>query len=536
MSNSEALVPPLNAFVGGQAASLGRWAHQSFPDAFASRSGVPVAPQGAFARPQAAQLANRGATFPDEVKPRREAELHSTEDLRKSISARWRLKNTVARILKENPKGEDGRSYAVCGCGYAAKMKNEDGDLVSLPSVRILRRDEGEKPYVSGSMRCESPWLCPTCGPKKAQDRQEKLKEVIERTDALGGTSAFVTLTISHKRSDRLKELKKVLSEASRKARQGRKWKDLQELGGVLGVVQCVEVLHSLRTGWHYHAHLLVPCEGDPKAVGQAMRNFVARFMREVRKLGGKAEKIGQDIQIIRMDDKSVDQVAFYASKGSAAWEIAGGLKEARDRASRNPWDLVQLANAGDEGAKALFVEYAEAIVGTRSGVVSAALAKKLCMEPSKDDDDAATMVDEEDDDHDHDISVEILTESWRKLMSYGVAWKVLEAAEHGDEPQVEGVIFDLLEEIDGREYQRQIANMQSEKEARIAYVTARSVAEGIMHHRRLGETFSRAKTLAIADIKAEFTFRGKKDFVLPSDAEIGRAVSALASLEWSAH
>lgn len=480
-------------------------------------SSAPVgASSGAEKRAEGPRLANRGATFhPDEIQP--------TDDLKESPSARWRLKSSVVKLLKSKcQQGE--RGYAVCGCGHAATVM-ADGELRTVDSVRLYR-GEGQRPSVTvgGTFKCQSPWLCPSCGPSRALKRRNRLQEVMEHADAMGGCSAFVTLTVRHNVEMSLKQVKDMLSTASRKARQGKGWKNIQALGGVLGVVQGIEVLHNKRTGWHYHAHLLVPSLGDPAEVRAAMRKLVARYMREVRKLGGSAKKVGQDVQIVRDTDADAARVSQYASKGSASWEIAGGLKSARERESRTPWDLAQLANAGDEQAKALFLEYAENIVGTRSCVVSASLAKKLHLQPEENDDDQAVMVDDEE----QAPVVEVLTEKWRKLMSYGLAWRVIGAVEQGqDSAAVEKVVKDLIYGIDCREAKARYDNrVKPEK------VEASALAASIMNNRQMGHSWSRAEKTAVADLKRTMKIMGR-EIELPDAHELGRAVSRQIEINW---
>lgn len=472
--------------------------------------------------PAGGALANRGPTFP-----------HSEElegnggggDLRKSPAARWRLKAAAVKILRE-ASGE-GRSYAVCGCGHAAVYKDGDGQMQTVPAVQLQLVDNRHV-RVQGTLKCQSPWHCPTCAPVRAKRRQERLQEVMERTAAKGGTSAFVTLTVSHDLTMSLADVKKMLSTASRRARQGRKWKDIALMADILGVVQGVEVLHNKRTGWHYHAHLLVPCLGSRRKVRRAMAKMVSRYMDEIAKLGGTARMVGQDIQIVGDSEDDGDSVAKYAAKGSASWEIAGGIKEVRAKESRTPWDLVQLANAGDEQAKALFIEYADAMVGTRSCVVSASLASKLGM--VAEDDEEGMEVEEEDV---VETKVEIVTEKWRKLLSYGVAWKAIEAVEMDREAEdVKSVVDGLVSSIDRYETRQRMHEDDRARRMQTVAMSADDLADTIVRRRRtMG--WDRAKRSAIADHSKMLRLSGKIPAV-PSDVEMGRAISRRMEAEWS--
>ncbi|MBP0441509.1 hypothetical protein [Tianweitania sediminis] len=193
----------------------------------------------------------------------------------------------------------------------------------------------------------------------------------------------FVTLTAAHRRGDRLADLKALVSGASRSARQGRAWMATAREHGIQGVIVGPEVTHG-RHGWHFHQHLAVIVStsrlADAEAAGQAV---LGRYMAAISEAGGRALKQGQDVTVVwRKED-----LQGYLAKGSAAWEIAaaGTGKEGRG-GSRSPWDLVADADAGDRQAAELFREYAAAMPGTRSCVVTKSIADKLGIEPEEDE------------------------------------------------------------------------------------------------------------------------------------------------------
>lgn len=462
------------------------------------------------------ELDNRGATFPRHWNQDSFKDDEGKIDLRKSVSARWQLKHEVVGILRSNPKA-DGSTYAVCGCGYGAVFKNDDGDLEGVDAVDIYRRNG--RVGVSGALRCNSPWLCPSCAPGRAEKRRQNLEEVFDRTSAMQGVTAFVTLTIRHKKNDTLADLKRIQSTASRKARQGRAWLAIKEKAQILGVVQGVEVLHNLNTGWHYHAHIIIPCLTDNATAREAMHAFVARYIECVRAEGGDALERAQDVKIL-VDAETNDPVS-YVTKGSASWEIAGSLKEARDRKSRTPWDLVKLASAGDESAKSLFLEYSENIVGTRSCVISPSLAKALMMDvPDEDDDnvDADFSANECDD---TEIVVSVLTDSWRKLMSYGVAWRVINAVELGqDTASCEAIVCELLGDIKQREWKIEKENRADQNESKNEYLSVGDVIYHVIEFRKMGMSASDAKIKSIKYLKDHYRKSGK-NAVMPDESDV---------------
>lgn len=461
-------------------------------------------------------LENRGATFPLVVNQDSLKDENGKIDLRKSVSARWQLKHEAVGILRNNPK-PDGSTYAVCGCGYGAVFKNADGDLEGVDAVDIYRRRG--RVGVSGALRCNSPWLCPSCAPARAEKRRANLDEVFDRTSAMQGVTAFVTLTIRHKKSDTLAELKRIQSTASRKARQGRAWLAIKEKAQILGVVQGVEVLHNINTGWHYHAHIAVPCLTDESTAFSAMDAFVARYIECVRAEGGDALEQAQDVKILINTD--TNEAVNYMAKGSASWEIAGSLKEARDRKSRTPWDLIKLSSAGDEEAKSLFVEYAENIVGTRSCVISPSLAKALMMDVPDEDDDLVDAEFNASECEDTEIVVSVLTDSWRKLMSYGVAWRVINAVEIGyDTAACESLVSDLLGDIQQREWAIEKENRADQAEANKEYLSVGDVIYHVIEFRKMGMSASTAKIKSIQYLKDHYRKSGKIA-VMPDESDV---------------
>lgn len=463
------------------------------------------------------ELDNRGATFPDGKK--------TNNDLRKFNSERWKLKHEITGILrKKENRREDGSSYAVCGCGYGAVFKNPDGELKGVEQVDIYRRFSCDDPVkykvgVSGALRCNSPWLCPTCAPKKAEERRKNIADVVETMDAMQGVTGFVTLTVRHNKNQSLSSLKSILSTASRKARQGRIWQEIKEEADILGVVQGIEVLHNVDTGWHYHAHLAIPCLSSKSVAFGALKKFVGRYISEVYKAGGEALLNGQDIQII--EDSEDEKASQYISKGSAAWEIAGSLKDARSRLSRTPWDLAKLASSGDEVAEKLFVEYAQNIIGTRSCVISRTLAEALGLDIEQDNDDVYDVEYAANETGDRDeIVVSVLTDQWRKLMSYGVAWQVIQAVERGKSAiECDEVVQKLVGDIKQLEWQKERELKQSDADSKLYEITSLEILYEVIENSKLGMSVSDAKEKALKYFTDRYRKIGKIA-VFPSDDE----------------
>lgn len=345
----------------------------------------------------------------------------------KTVS-RWRLKHRISEILRA--ASEDGSTPGVCKCGTARHGNDEKVDLT---------RKAG-RPGVQGVFFCDSPWICPTCAPRRAAERAERVLEVFDAVEAMGGRTVFITLTARHDRKTSLEAMKTMISAAGRKARQGRPWALARERWGIPGVIVSPEVTDGKKHGWHYHLHIGMPVlAGDDEAALEAGEWLRDRYMRYIRQAGGSCLLDGQDVQVIWRREDAAD----YLSKGSAAWEVASAGATKEGRRGDSPWDLAAKAARGDARAAARFAEYAAVMPGTRSCVISPALAARLDLEAVNDEDEPGERQPETDE---VEIVASVLTEKWNRLLRRGCAPDVLDlVARGGDALAVHALIDRLL-------------------------------------------------------------------------------------------
>lgn len=400
----------------------------------------------ASARPPAGALDKRGATLTPAA---------SERALEQVSVSRWRIKHKVANLLRDVPEGAS--VPGVCKCGTAG----HEVDQVDL-TLRAGR------PGVAGVYYCDSPWVCPTCAPRRAAQRADKVNQVFDATEARGGFVVFITLTVQHRKQDALADLKALVSSACRKARQGKGWKLAVDRFGIAGVIVGPEVTWSPKHGWHFHLHVGVPMILDPetrkgffadveesKGLEALMEHaeaggewLINRYQSYIQRAGAradrkrKADRKAQDVQVCwRRED-----LARYLAKGTAAWEIssAGATKESKNRDGLTPWDLAVRAGQGDEKAAMLFREYAAVMPGTRSCVVSPALAAKLDLKPSDDEDAPGVEVVEDE----AEVVGSMEPPRWHRLLRNGFAADVLKAvADRKPWPEIDVLISRLLHE-----------------------------------------------------------------------------------------
>lgn len=391
-SNPESLVKVPVSAINGRAKGL--------PHAFGPAAG------GAQQGRQAAQLDKGGAT----LTPPLEEEVNEAFRQRRK---RWALRDVAASVLRP----EEGRGPSVCGCGRAGYEVEEVGLHLRAAGART-----------SGTFACDSAWLCPVCAPRKGRERRDRMAEVFDHVKFMpDGQMVMCTLTVRHNRGHSLQELKKAVQTASRKARQGAPWAKKKEQYGVFGVISAPEVTWSQSNGWHFHIHTALLMRGSGEEAQALGEWFVKRYLETVRASGYSALIDGQDVSVIRSEEKLAEYIAKGVGRTSdVAWEMAGqATKKARSKDGLHPFEILELAS-GDGAMKALWLEYAAAMKGVRSCVVSPAIAEALGIES---DDDAETPGEEKADDDDTLVG-HLPREVWNALMSRKRASTVLSMLE----------------------------------------------------------------------------------------------------------
>jgi len=416
---------------------------------------------------------------------------------------RWRLKHHVANLLRT--PGEE-KSPGVCVCGAAGHKK---------PAVGLVRR-EG-RPGLTGVLFCDSPWLCPTCAPRRAAERAERVQTLFDAIERKKGTIVFVTLTVRHTKGQNLADLKKLVSEAGLDARRGAPWTKKKEAHGILGVVASPETTYG-RHGWHYHIHLgLVMLESDPAIAEEVGDWFVERYRSYIAKAGGRADRQAQDVQAVwRRED-----VATYLAKGSAAWEIASAGATKAGRKGWTPWDLAALAAKGDTRAAALFREYAAVMPGTRSCVISKSLAEKAGVVAHDDGDSPGVEEAQPQKAQPQEELVGVVaTPRWHLLLRRGHVADILKLVGDGAAwPTIEGTIGRLLRDVDAAPP----SSHRREEHAPLASAVAAQVgAEAHFFRGRKGQALQ-----VVLEREREAAQRRGRTFVPPDLGEVMRLLAA---------
>jgi hypothetical protein len=292
------------------------------------------------------------------------------------------------------------------------------------------------KAHYKKLVTCGSVWTCPVCAAKITERRRVELSEGL----ALWPGSVFMTtFTFQHAREDKLAELRAVLVEGVRSLKSGKWWIGFEKRYDLVGSVKGFEMTWSIVAGWHPHLHVLFFSRLQADQVkteaiqAELSDHFIAIMEKAGRYVSGvHGVKVEKPCQAQAEGDKALKE---YVAKWGLDFELAKApVKMARDENGikhYSPFQLLDLAGAGDKQAGLLFREYSIAMKGINSLRWSRGLRKAIGLHrPEKTDEELAQ----------EPISVgdyllaRLEYEEWWAVKANDARAELLTVAEKGDE------------------------------------------------------------------------------------------------------
>ena len=97
-------------------------------------------------------------------------------------------------------------------------------------SIKVWQHLDTGRAFYSGLAVCGSVWVCPVCASKISERRKSELHKAITVHKQSGGFLVMVTLTIRHKRIDKLETLLEAFNEATSKMMKRKELPSLKSL------------------------------------------------------------------------------------------------------------------------------------------------------------------------------------------------------------------------------------------------------------------------------------------------------------------
>lgn len=269
--------------------------------------------------------------------------------------------------------------------------------------VDIMHVPDKDSAHFHGLRTCNSAWDCPVCAAKLSERRRQEVLRGMMLAQEYGLFPALLTFTLSHHKGDSIEYLKTALKACLAKFKEGRPFQTIKKKYGWSGSIMATEctfgLLREVDNGAHLHRHDLVFLDPmTPEKFREFEHDVKAHWLHCVEFLGYSASwEHGVDVS--DSDSAVVDYLAKHGHEPKEArWGVDHELtKSASKTASKHgttAFQLLDLAEAGDEQAAALFREYSAAMEGTSLIRWSAGFRDFLGMDDEQPDE--AVMAEEE--------------------------------------------------------------------------------------------------------------------------------------------
>ena len=237
-------------------------------------------------------------------------------------------------------------------------------------NVNVNYAESIKSAFYTGLMVCGSIWACPVCASKISERRKKELDTV----DFSAYTLFMVTVTISHKKDDTLKNLTVGLGQAWRSVRSGRWWSKFKSDYKIVGSFTAQEVTWGPGTGWHPHKHILFLSSSKSINLDEVKRALYSRYQGNLLKRNGHAS-FEHGITISFADDDVTEYISKFVKWGHVAELTKGTVKRARSVDRYQAFDLL----ASDSPfVQSKFIEYVSVFSGSRQLVASPGLRELL--------------------------------------------------------------------------------------------------------------------------------------------------------------
>jgi hypothetical protein len=287
----------------------------------------------------------------------------SSKEFPRQLARRERhsLRRTSADLLK-NIDGLRKTQERLYKCGW---VPIADG-------IQVLKSTVARANYGAGICHCGLGLLCPVCAQGISEYKRNEIRTGLERWFIQGKSAFMATFTIQHQAQNEngefysLADTLSKIQTAIRWFKSGKGWQSLKAKYKIIGDIKAVEITVSLGNGWHPHLHILFFCEMEniPDETAQDIKNdFYKRWFDLLDKQGEFANyEHGVDV---RAGTLGVGDYLAKMGLEGVDYELAkANTKLGRDNGHYSPFELLKLAQAGDNWAAERFKDFAKSVHG----------------------------------------------------------------------------------------------------------------------------------------------------------------------------
>lgn len=276
--------------------------------------------------------------------------------------------------------------------------------------VQVLKHKKTDKAFYNGLLVCGSVWNCPVCAAKVSERRRKELKQAFDFHKKAGGHIALLTLTFSHQKFDRLKDILGMFSEATKRFMSGRAFQNIRDEIGMIGRVRALEVTYSDVNGFHPHAHIAIFYTNDVD-----LNDLKDRMYLLWEKACGKVGLTLNSKYGLTLENgaKANDYISKHGKWGLDQELSKSHIKKAKN-GSLTPFDFLrEYLATEDKKYLLLFREYAKHFKGKRQIQWSQGLKKRFILEEKTDEQLATENIEEA------DVLGLLEYEAWKQILKY---------------------------------------------------------------------------------------------------------------------
>lgn len=275
-------------------------------------------------------------------------------------------------------------------------------------NVQVWKHTKTHKAFYNGLLVCGSVWNCPVCAAKISEKRRKELQQAFDIHKSQGGHIALLTLTFSHNKFDRLKDILTLFSKATDRFMSGKSFQKIRDEIGMIGRVRAMEVTYG-DNGFHPHLHIALFYTNKVNLEDIKNKMYLL-YEKACAKQGLKVnEEHG-----LKLDngEKADDYIAKHGKWGLDQEMTKGHIKKAKDGLS--PFDFLRkYLKEEDEKYLNLFREYAQCFKGKRQLQWSQGLKQRFVLEEKTDEQLANEMTEQA------DLLGLLDYDFWKKILKY---------------------------------------------------------------------------------------------------------------------
>jgi hypothetical protein len=230
----------------------------------------------------------------------------------------------------------------------------------AFAAALVVNSDKGTSSW-SNVQRCDL-WACPYCGAHKARQELRRLQVGIAEAQRQGFYPMMITLTMRHKRGEKLGEQIDRLYKAKHDMFTGRFYPELRQRLTLLGHNRYTEITVG-QNGWHAHLHLLwfAGYEFSANDVAELQDELSPRWLQMLAKVGASGTE-ERALKVQTADSKVADYLAKFGKLPEREeWGVESELANAPAKRARKdsftPFELLALATGLPEARAAQFAE-----------------------------------------------------------------------------------------------------------------------------------------------------------------------------------